>query len=266
MVKRKSLIYYDWIIINSSAGKDSQAMLTYLSTLAGNLIVKRRMVVVHCDLGDMEWPGVKELAEEQAAHYKIRFEIVKRSQGDLLTHVEKRGMWPSSTARYCTSDHKRGQVSRLITKLTDESITSGINRKIRILNCMGMRADESPARAKKKSFEVDKRNSNGKRAVFTWLPIHKWSEKMVWALIKKSGVRSHYAYGLGMPRLSCAFCIFAPREALLLAGKHNPELLKRYVEVEKRINHTFRVKLSLAEIQKSLISGDKVGIIKNWVM
>ena len=30
---------------------------------------------------------------------------------------------------------------------------------------------------------------------------------------------------LGMPRLSCALCIFAPKEALLLAGYHNPALL-----------------------------------------
>lgn len=29
---------------------------------------------------------------------------------------------------------------------------------------------------------------------------------------------------LGMPRLSCCFCIFSPRSALLLAGKHNPGL------------------------------------------
>jgi hypothetical protein len=46
-----------------------------------------------------------------------------------------------------------------------------------------------------------------------------------------------------MPRLSCCFCIFSPRSALLLAAKHNPELLAQYVAVEKQIGHRFRKEL-----------------------
>ena len=51
-----------------------------------------------------------------------------------------------------------------------------------------------------------------------WLPLHDWSVDQVWGRIRASGVPHHPAYELGMPRLSCCFCIFSPRSALLLVG------------------------------------------------
>ena len=69
-----------------------------------------------------------------------------------------------------------------------------------------------------------------------------------------------------MPRLSCCFCIFSPRSALLLAGKHNPELLAEYVAVERRIGHRFRVDLSLADIQAALCRGEQPGHVEDSAM
>ena len=57
-----NLLYYDWIVINSSAGKDSQASM--------DVLIKRalqqgfpldRIVVAHAVLEE-EWAGTKELA------------------------------------------------------------------------------------------------------------------------------------------------------------------------------------------------------------
>ena len=112
---------YDWLVVNSSAGKDSQAMLDVVAQQAKNEGVLDRLVVVHADLGRVEWPGTRELAERQARHYGVRFEVVKRQQGDLLDYVEKRGRWPSPAQRYCTSDLKRGPVTKLFTRLTAET-------------------------------------------------------------------------------------------------------------------------------------------------
>ena len=59
---------YDWIVINSSACKDSQAMLDYVVELADTHDVPRgRLIVAHVDLGRVEWPGTRELAEERAS-------------------------------------------------------------------------------------------------------------------------------------------------------------------------------------------------------
>ena len=138
---------------------------------------------------------------------------------------------------------------------------------VRILNCMGLRAQESPARAKKVAVEENTRMSNNSRTVITWLPLLAWTEEQVWERIRQSGVRHHYAYDLGMPRLSCCFCIFAPKAALILAGRANPELLEQYVQVEKRIGHTFRKDLALAEIQEAILAGEQAGAMDGkWNM
>jgi len=240
------LASYDVLLVNSSGGKDSQAMLDHVHHLAVAAGVAGRIVVVHCDLGRVEWEGTRDLAERQAAHYGHRVEVVRRTQNDLLDQIAARGMFPSSTTRYCTSDQKRGPVRVLMTRLASEwRASSGLARPCRILNCMGLRADESSARASKATYEPDAAASNGKRQVDTWLPIHAWTVDDVWARIRASGVPHHRAYDLGMSRLSCVFCVLGRRSDLEIAARHNPALLDAYVAVEDRIGHTFTAKLSL---------------------
>jgi 3'-phosphoadenosine 5'-phosphosulfate sulfotransferase (PAPS reductase)/FAD synthetase len=239
------LASFDLILVNTSAGKDSQAMLDYLVELADGAGCRSRLVAVHCDLGRVEWQGTAELAEEQAAHYGVRFEKVSRPQGDLLTQIEARGMFPSSTARYCTSDQKTGQVKVLITRLVKE--LEHLGRPVRILNCLGLRAQESPARAKKVALGPDSA-SNSKRDITRWLPIFDWTTEQVWTRIRRSGVRHHWAYDEGMPRLSCCFCVLASRSSLVRAAQLNPELAQEYRAVEVRIGHTIQSGTSMADI------------------
>lgn len=254
---------FDRIVINTSAGKDSQAMMDFVCEAAKAQGVLDRVVAVHADLGKVEWKGTRELAETHANHYGIKFVVVHREKGDLLQQVRERGMWPDNKNRYCTSDQKRDQVAKFHTKAVADL---KLNRPARILNCMGFRADESPARAKKPVYALDTRGSNGKREIFNWLPIHHWSVKQVWATIKASGVKHHPAYDLGMPRLSCCFCVFAPKAALMIAGKHNPELLAEYVQVEQEIGHTFRNGFKIAEVKEALARGEQPGKVSTWNM
>lgn len=260
------LTSFDVLLMNSSAGKDSQAMLDEVVRLADAAGVRDRLVVVHADLGRVEWAGTRELAERQAAHYGVRFEVVRRHQGDLLSHVRRRGKWPGPSTRYCTSDHKRGQIRRVMTSLTREWRSRVGRRRIRILNCMGMRAEESRARAELEPLSFCKEASNGLREVWDWLPVHGWTVDQVWTRIRASGVPHHPAYDLGMPRLSCCFCIYAPKAALVLAGKHNPELLAEYVAVEAEIGHTFKSDLALAEVKAAVDANEPVAPLQSWTM
>lgn len=238
---------YDVILISSSGGKDSQAQLDYLVTLADSQGISRdRLIVVHADLGRVEWKGTAELAERQAKHYGLRFEKVSR-QEDLLTQIEKRGMFPDSARRYCTSDHKRDQVGKLITRLHRESG----KKEFKVLSAMGIRADESTARAKKTPFQKDARSSTQSRHVDIWFPIFDWSEKDVWARIEASGVEHHEAYDLGMSRLSCVFCVFAKKCDLQIAAKANPELLDEYIATEEKIGHSFKKNWKISELKAS---------------
>ena len=240
---------YDIILVNTSGGKDSQAMIGLLYHLAKRAGVTERLVAVHADLGRVEWAGTKALARRQAQHYGIRFEWMARppgekdrargaTSGDLLEQVRTRGMWPDSQNRFCTSDQKRGQISKIMRILVDE-IHQG--RPIKILSCMGFRAAESHARKKRPVLSRDNGNTYpSRRVVDIWLPIHEWSDLNVWRYIRREGTPYHPAYDMGMPRLSCVFCVFAPEAALWIAGKKNPKLLDEYCAVERIIKHDFQ--------------------------
>lgn len=252
-----NLADYDVILVASSAGKDSQAMLDYVAALAQQAGVSDRVVVLHNDLGEVEWPGTSELAQEQAEHYGFRFEMRHRTQGLLLDQIRARHYklrskgdtttpaWPSSAARYCTSDQKRGPARKLITQLVSEL---GLKRQARVLYCLGIRAQESSGRAKKPHLELDTAASSSVREVTTWHPILDWTEDQVWDRIHSSGVRYHWAYDKGMKRLSCSFCVLATREDLACAARLRPDMARKYLELEQEIGHTFKADLSMAEI------------------
>jgi 3'-phosphoadenosine 5'-phosphosulfate sulfotransferase (PAPS reductase)/FAD synthetase len=129
---------YDWIVINSSAGKDSQTLLDVMvQRCLAEGIPLSRIVVVHADLGTMEWPGTRQLAEIQAQHYGVRFEVVERinkkgEQENLLDYVRSRhrtlqaknkaaAAWPSNEVRWCTDKLKGGPANKLLTQLAKET-------------------------------------------------------------------------------------------------------------------------------------------------
>lgn len=245
------LTLYDIILVNTSAGKDSQVMLDLVWKLATILGVQDRIVAVHCDLGRSEWAGTRALAQRQCDRYGIPMHVISRPQGDLLHQVEfERKKWPSRSARFCTSDHKYAQATKVITKLvTAHNLKVWGTAKapkgtapVRVLSCLGLRASESTERAQAPVFERDERGSSGVRTIDRWLPIHAWTETQVWDHIRAEGLEYHKAYDLGMGRLSCVFCFNAPPAALLIAGYHNRELLDAYVGVEQRIGHSFKMK------------------------
>ncbi|MCY4654915.1 MAG: phosphoadenosine phosphosulfate reductase family protein [Dehalococcoidia bacterium] len=262
--ERPDLTDWDVILLNTSGGKDSQTMIAEACRQADRAGVPRnRLIAVHANLGRVEWPDTLELVKAQADAQGLELRTVSRPQGDLLEHVEKRGMWPSPAARYCTSDHKRSQISKVVTALDREIRTKA---RFKLLNVMGLRAAESPARAKKVPYSPNRYFSTKTRTVYDWLPIHDWTDEMVWDDIKASGVPHHPAYDLGMPRLSCVFCIYAPKQALTLAARHNPELLKQYVELERRIDHTFRPELSMQQVARESEEPAEDQEIASWRM
>jgi 3'-phosphoadenosine 5'-phosphosulfate sulfotransferase (PAPS reductase)/FAD synthetase len=261
---------YDYVVVNTSAGKDSLAMMDRIDEIvraldpSGTQRLREKVVAVHCDLGRVEWKGTPELAERQAASYGFRFVKVSRPQGDLIDQIRARGMFPSSAARYCTSDQKRGQVSKVHTALANEvREVKGNDYRARIINIMGLRAQESPARAKKAAFSFNKRESNGRREVHEWLPILDWTLTDVWTRIRERGLEYHKVYDAGLPRLSCVFCVLASKHALIKAAQLEPELAQTYVELEEEIGHTFQNGRSMREIVEEA-RNTTVTTVEDW--
>ena len=224
-------------VLNHSGGKDSQAMYLRLAPL----VPARQLIVVHAILHEVDWSGIPEHIEATTQH-PVFYVAAGKS---LLSMAEERGKFPSPVYRQCTSDLKRGPVETFIRRyLKEHPEWHG-----RVVNVMGLRAEESTARAKLKTLTLSERNSVAGRSWFEWLPIHHLSKREVFAEIAQAGQRPHWAYAKGMTRLSCVFCIMASAADLRTAAQLRPDLYRRYVSLEQRLNYTMSMsRKSLPEI------------------
>lgn len=220
-------------VLNDSGGKDSQAMRIAMRNIPAD-----RKVIIHASLGDVEWPGALEHAQAGAEREGIEF-VVARATKTFFQMVERRyadrpdsPCWPSSGCRQCTSDLKRDPIAREIRRvLKERGLWS-------VVTCMGIRAEESPARAKLTPIKRSDRNSVAGRDWWEWLPIYRMTRAEVFASIAAAGETPHPAYAAGNDRLSCMFCIMGSKNDLRNAALANPALYRRYVEVERRTGYT----------------------------
>lgn len=203
-------------VVNHSGGKDSQAMFN----LIASLVPASQIYVLHAALGIVEWPGVIDHITNTIHGHELH---TCRSRRTLIEMIQERRMFPSPSLRQCTSDLKRGPIERTIRQ-------AGFKL---IVNCMGMRAEESTNRARLQTLKFSTRNSKNGREWHDWLPIHHWSTNEVFDYIAASGQQPHYAYALGMSRLSCAFCIMASKNDLTVSAKQNHKVFRIYVDLEK---------------------------------
>ena len=232
--------------VNHSAGKDSQAMLLVLRQYG---IPDSQILIVHADLGEVEWKGNIEHIEKNSFGLPL---IKAKAVKSFFDMVEHRGMFPSPSHRQCTSDLKRGPIERELRRHLKENPRYGGL----IVNCMGMRAQESSARAKKQSFKLSAKNSKAGREWYDWLPIHDLSANDVFDVIRNAGQDPHWAYAKGMSRLSCCFCIMASKSDLTIAAQENPDLYRKYVDLEKRTGHT----MSMSQKGLEEITGIKANV------
>lgn len=135
----------------------------------------------------------------------------KRNQ---IQKAKRQAFWPDAKNRYCTSDQKRNQIDKAVRApfwpsaksryCTAHQKTNQIDKELRayslVISAMGMRAEESRARAKRITLTIDQTLAAKKwrelplddaltawlnaekpgRLAFDWLPIHDWTIDQVW--------------------------------------------------------------------------------------
>ena len=218
------------VALNHSGGKDSQAM----TILVSRFVPRDQLLAVHAPLGEVEWPGTIEHIEDTLPP-GVPLILAHTATGkSLLERIEERGRFPDASRRFCTSDTKRGPIERELRRYLKAHPRYGG----RIVSAMGMRAEESPARAKLVPWRRNDRNSKAGREWFDWLPIHGLKTDDVFRVIAEAGQAPHWAYAAGMSRLSCSFCILASRSDLTRAAELRPGLYRDYIALERRIGHT----------------------------
>jgi 3'-phosphoadenosine 5'-phosphosulfate sulfotransferase (PAPS reductase)/FAD synthetase len=225
MIERGALV-----AINHSGGKDSQAMTIRLVE-AG--IPRDQLLIVHATLGDVEWPGT--IGHIRKTTFGLPL-VIARPRRSFFEMVRARRMFPSPRYRQCTSDQKRGPIERELRRY----LAANPRFAGRIVSAMGMRAEESAARRTRPVVSRNARGSAAGRTWIDWLPIHGLTRREVFHTIAAAGQEPHWAYGRGMSRLSCSFCIMSSLADLQCAARLRPDLLSTYIALEDEIGHTLR--------------------------
>lgn len=229
-----------------SGGKDSQAMYAHLS----KVVPHDQIVVVHADLGRVEWEGTQDHVKATTQH---ELNVVRAFYKDgrpktLLNYVRHRfsvrpdaPSWPSSASRWCTSELKTGPIRKFIRA---DMKARGVKKAV---NCIGIRAEESRARSKKSPFKINPELSRAGREVWDWMPIFELSTDQVFSIIEKTGQQPFWIYGAGNHRMSCVLCVLADENDIRNGARHRPDLVAEYRALEKETGWTVFHKKSLQE-------------------
>lgn len=258
------LASYDHILVMFSGGKDSVATVL---TLLEQGVPREKIELWHHDIDGhgqsfMDWPitpaycrafaraiGVpiffsyreggfeREMNRDNAATARVVFETPEGELGTAGGKSDKMGTrkrFPQVSAdlstRWCSGALK---VDVGAAAIRNQPRFTGK----RTLVCTGERGQESPNRARYKTFEPD-RTSTQSRHVDHWRPVHHWHESEVWEAMRRNGVVPHPAYQLGYGRLSCRHCIFASQDQLATNRALYPESFKRVAGYEREFNST----------------------------
>ena len=178
------------VAVSTSGGKDSQAMTILLS----RIVPRDRLVAVHAPLGEVEWPNTVEFIRATLPPGMALILAPVASGKTLLDSIEERGRFPSPKVGWCTSSLKRGPIERELRRYLKANPRFGG----RIVSAMGMRAEESPARARKPPWRLNERNFRAGRTWFDWLPTFDLTEREVFRAIRDAGQSPHPAYAMGM--------------------------------------------------------------------
>jgi 3'-phosphoadenosine 5'-phosphosulfate sulfotransferase (PAPS reductase)/FAD synthetase len=208
------------LVINFSGGKDSCAMLAYLCEKYPDM----KKHVVFADTG-WEHTDAEEWCRKIVAMFGLTLNVVRNKNKTFLTMAEQRGKFPGMQQRQCTSDLKRDPIATWTRQNVKDPI---------VINCMGLRAEESSNRAKAKRLGRNKRATNSKRTVWDWLPIKDWTEAQIFDYLASKNIPLHPVYNY-LKRFSCRVCIFMSQHDLQQVKKHDPEAIDIIARIEEKI-------------------------------
>ena len=226
--------------VSHSGGKDSQACYA----IVREVVPDEQIAVVHADMGRHEWTGIEEHIRANIAH---PLHVVRASKtfSEMVRHRAKTRpdvpSFPSASQRQCTSDLKRGPIYKFIRGHMNE------HKTVLGINCIGLRAEESPSRRSRQDWQINRTLSNRKRTVYDWLPVQRLLRAEVFERIRKAGQEPFHAYAEGNDRVSCVFCIFGCPADVANGRRARPELYEEYTSLEQETGWTMFPTQSLAQ-------------------
>lgn len=257
------------VAIGVSGGKDSQAMALRLADYLEEVGHSGPVVCVHADLGRIEWRQSLPVSQRIAERIGLPLTVVRRESGDLLSRWQQR--WENNVARYsslscvklilpfstagmrfCTSEGKSEVISSFLTKTFPGQ---------KIISAVGIRHEESPARAKMPVSSPQQRLKRRGCSGLQWHPIISWKACEVFDYIASKGESLHEAYTrYGCSRVSCSFCILGSLPDLKAAAscEDNAEVYRQVVALETISTFAFQGSRWLGDVAPELLSPEEL--------
>lgn len=253
------------VAIGISGGKDSQACALAVIAYLDKIGHKGKRILVHADLGRVEWKDSLPVCQELAQHLGMELMIVRRNAGDMmdrwlgrwrnnlvryidLSCVKVILPWSTPSMRFCTSE------------LKVQVITSNLKKRFPgedIVNVAGIRRQESTNRQKMPVSAPEAKLTRKGNVGLTWNAIIEWSIDDVFSYIEQAGLRLHEAYTKYLAsRVSCAYCIMSAEADLMAAASctDNQDLYREMVELEAASTYAFQGSRWLADVAPHLLS------------
>ena len=250
--------------LSVSGGKDSQALAYRVFEHLDQIGFAGPRVLVHSDLGRVEWRDSMPVCERVALRLGAELIVVRRQAGDMMDRWLSRWQgnvhryralscvklilpWSTAQSRFCTSELKAAPIASALRK----RFPTGT-----LVTAIGLRRDESRARALAPIWRPDNRTTRVRGAGLAWHPLSAWSRQEVIDYIRLRGDVLHEAYRIyGSTRVSCSFCILASEHDLRAATRceANAAIYREMVELEISSTFAFQANRWLGDMAPALL-------------
>jgi len=210
------------VVANVSGGKDSAALSLHLRELG---IEHRR---VFADTGWEHPDTYRYLDSLEAVIGPIERVRPLLGMADL---IRKKGMFPGRTRRFCTSELKVRPLNAYMASIDPEW---------RAIVAVGIRADESTARAGLEEWEHD----GNAMERWVWRPLIRWTVDDVIAIHKRHGLAPNPLYLRGAERVGCWPCIYARKAEIRMVAEESPERIDEIRELEDAVRARMEERIS----------------------